>query len=342
MIISVPKEIKSYETRVAATPETVHKFIRLGLHVKIEQDAGQLAGFADEEYRQAGAEICPNAQQTYSNANIILKINAPQPQEDIFLQSGMTVIGNFQASDIPERTKDFAKLGVQCFALDLIPRISRAQSMDILSSQSNLAGYRAVIEALNHFNKATPLMMTAAGTIPPAKILILGIGVAGLQAIATAKRLGAQVYASDIRPETKEQTLSLGAKFVEELTPDLLNRIDIIITTAIIAGKRAPILLNDSQLHAMRPNSIIIDMAADNGGNTEATQADKIVIRHGIKIIGNSHLATLIPYSASCLFANNTYNFIAAIFDKESQQLSLNFQDELIKQTCICRNGEIL
>ncbi|MBQ8436840.1 MAG: NAD(P)(+) transhydrogenase (Re/Si-specific) subunit alpha [Alphaproteobacteria bacterium] len=342
MIISIPKEIKPYETRVAATPETVHKFIRLGLNVKIEQNAGQLAGFSDEEYRQAGAEICTNAQQTYSNANLILKINAPQPQEDIFLQSDMTIIGNFQALDTPERTKDFARLGVQCFALDLIPRISRAQSMDILSSQNNLAGYRAVIEALNHFNKATPLMMTAAGTVPPAKVLVLGVGVAGLQAIATAKRLGAQVYASDIRPETQEQTISLGAKFVEKLTSDLLNKIDIIITIAITAGKKAPILLKDSQLLAMSPNSIIIDMAADNGGNTEATQADKIIIRHGIKIIGNSHLATMIPNSASRLFANNIYNFIAAVFDKESQQLTLNFQDELIRQTCICRNGEVL
>ena len=342
MIISVPKEITPDETRVAATPETVAKLCKSGFRLKIEHNAGQQSGFSDNDYTQSGAEICPSAQQTYAHADIILKINAPLPQEDKFLKSGMTIIADFQALTSPKRTQTFANLGLQCFALDLIPRISRAQSMDILSSQSNLAGYRAVIEAISHLPQAVPLMMTSAGTIPPAKVLVLGVGVAGLQAIATAKRLGAQVYASDIRPETQEQVASLGAKFVEHITPELLKQIDIVITTALTAGKKAPLLLTDTQLQHMHKNSVIIDMATAGGGNVEGSKNNQTTIKHDIKIIGNSHLATLLPSSASRLFANNIYNFLLAMYDQEKQKLTFNFQDEIISKTCICQNGEIL
>lgn len=342
MIIAIPQEITPYETRVAATPETVAKLSKLGFQLKIEHNAGQRSGFSDNDYSKAGAKICTSAQQTYTQANIILKINAPLPQEDEFLKSGMTIIADFQALNTPKRTQTFANLGLQCFALELIPRISRAQSMDILSSQSNLAGYRAVIEAISHLPQAIPLMMTAAGTIPPSKVLVLGVGVAGLQAIATAKRLGAQVYASDIRPETKEQVSSLGAKFVEHLTPDLLSQIDIIITTALIAGKKAPLLLTDSQLQNMHKNSVIVDMATANGGNVAGSKNNQTITKHNVKIIGNSHLATLLPRSASHLFANNIYNFLLAMYDQEKQKFIFNFQDEIIRKTCICKNGEIL
>lgn len=342
MIISIPKEITSNETRVAATPETITKLHKLGFRLKIEHNAGQQSGFSDKDYAQAGAEICNFAEQTYANSDIILKINAPLPQEDKFLKSGMTVIGDFQALNNPERTKAFAHLGLRCFALDLIPRISRAQSIDILSSQSNLAGYRAVIEAISLLPQAVPLMMTAAGTIPPAKVLILGVGVAGLQAIATAKRLGAQVFASDIREETKEQVISLGAKFIEHITPELLNQIDIIITTALTAGKKAPLLITDSQLQNMHKDSVIIDMATAAGGNVEGSINNQIITKHDIKIIGNSHLATLVPQSASRLFANNLYNFLLSTFNQEQQTLIFDFTDEIIRQTCICQNGEIL
>ena len=341
MIIAIPKEISPHETRVAVTPETVSKYTKLGLSVKIETNAGTLAGFSDDEYRQSGAQICPTPSQTYANSDIILKINAPQTEEDQYLKSGMTIIGNFQTLNNPQRTAIFAQLGLRCFALDLIPRISRAQSMDILSSQSNLAGYRAVIEALNHFNKAAPLMMTAAGTIAPAKVLILGVGVAGLQAIATAKRLGAQVYASDIRPETKEQVASLGAKFIETISPDILSKIDIVITTAQTAGKKAPILINDSLLRIMHKDSIIIDMAANSGGNVEGTLPFQTIFKYGTKIIGNSSLETLLPYSASQLFANNIYNFLLASFNHEQKTFIFDHNDELIHKTCICQNGEI-
>lgn len=223
MIIAVLKEIKARENRVAASPEVVAKLSSWGFHFHIEKNAGLKAGFSDEEYKKAGAEITTSPKATYENADYVFKIWAPLPEEDKYLTKEMTIIANFQALSNKERLEKFAKLGVQCFALDLMPRISRAQSMDILSSQSNLAGYKAVIEAVAALDKAIPLMMTAAGTVPPAKVLILGAGVAGLQAIATAKRLGAQVYASDVRPQVKEQVESLGGRFLEIKTDETLK-----------------------------------------------------------------------------------------------------------------------
>ena len=348
MIISIVKEIRPGETRVAATPDTVIKMLALGAEVHIEQGAGQASGFSDEAYQKAGAKIMPDAAGTYQGADIVLKIWAPQPSEDKYLKKDMTIIANFQILNQPERKKAFAQLGTQCFALELLPRISRAQSMDILSSQSNLAGYKAVLEAVNLSPKAVPLMMTAAGTVSPAKVLVLGAGVAGLQAIATAKRLGAQVFASDVRPEVKEQVESLGGRFVEvesnetfentggyakETTADYqqkqqaaiaaqLQKTDIVITTAQIPGKKAPLLINE-------------------GGNVFGSHEGATTEFNGIKIIGNSNLAAQIPHSASKLYANNLYNFLAPMYQKETQQFVFNFADELVAKTCICKEGEI-
>ncbi len=367
MIISIPKECIDGETRVAATPETVKKFIAAGMDVRIEHNAGENAGYTDADYKAAGAVICDAPAETYNNADIILKINAPLEQELAFIKREAIILANFQALAEKERLKLFAKAGLTCFALDLMPRISRAQSMDILSSQSNLAGYAAVLEAFNTLNKAAPLMMTAAGTVPPAKVLVLGAGVAGLQAIATAKRLGAQVFASDVRPAVKEQVESLGAKFVEvdsdesfetaggyaketsaeykrkqaEAVAEQLTKTDVAITTALIPGKKAPILITKKMLAAMPKGAVIVDMASASGGNVEGCINAQTVEIGGVKIIGNSNLAAKLPASASALFARNIYNFLAPMLDKKGG-VNFNFDDELVVGTCAVRNGEVL
>ena len=367
MIISIPKECIDGETRVAATPETVKKFVAAGMEVRIEHNAGENAGYTDAEYKDSGAIICEAPAELYNNADIILKINAPQEQELPFIKRGAIVLANFQALADKARLSIYAKAGLTCFALDLMPRISRAQNMDILSSQSNLAGYAAVLEAFNTLNKAAPLMMTAAGTVPPAKVLVLGAGVAGLQAIATAKRLGAQVFASDVRPAVKEQVESLGAKFVEvdsnesfetvggyaketseeykrkqaEAVAEQLTKTDVAITTALIPGKKAPILITKKMLAAMPKGAVIVDMASASGGNIEGSINAQTVELGGVKIIGNSNLAAKLPASASALFARNIYNFLAPMMDKKGR-INFNFDDELVAGTCAVRNGEVL
>lgn len=368
MIISIPKEQKSGETRVAATPETVKKYIDAGLPVKIEQGAGEAAGFTDEEYKNAGAVIAESVEDTYRHAGIILRIWAPEADQYQYFRQGMIIIANFQARTEQDAIKAMAPTGITALALDLIPRISRAQSMDILSSQSNLAGYAAVIKGVNELNKAVPLMMTAAGTVPPAKVLVLGAGVAGLQAIATAKRLGAQVFASDVRPQVKEQVESLGGKFIDvensenfeasggyaketsedykrrqaEAVAEQLKKTDIAVTTALIPGKPAPKLITMEMIKSMPKGSVIIDMAAESGGNAEGSVNNETVVIGGTKIIGNSNLAADIPFSASSLFARNIYNFLMPMYDKEQKNVALNFDDEIIKATCVIKNGEIL
>ena len=367
MIISVPKECIDGETRVAAIPETVKKFVSLGMNVRIEHGAGEKAGFDDADYKAAGAVICDAPAETYNNADIIIKINAPQEQELAFIKGGAIVLADFQAGVKKERLKLFAKAGLTCFALDLMPRISRAQSMDILSSQSNLAGYAAVLEAFNTLNKAAPLMMTAAGTIAPARVLVLGAGVAGLQAIATAKRLGAQVFASDVRPAVKEQVESLGARFVEVASDDnfetaggyareasedykkrqaravaeQLAQTDVAITTALVQGQKAPVLITKKMLAAMPKGAVIIDMAAAAGGNVEGSINGQKVEICGVNIIGNSNLAARFPASASALFARNVYNFLAPMLDKKGG-VDFNFGDELVAGTCAVKNGRVL
>ena len=304
MIISIPRERRNGETRVAATPETVRRYVSLGFAVRVEQNAGRLSGFPDETYRQAGAEIVADTAALWKGASLILKIWAPQPEEDVYLSPGQTIVANFQALDNRERAAIFAARQTTCFALELIPRISRAQSMDILTSQSNLAGYKAVLKGVNMLDRALPMMMTAAGTVPPARVLILGAGVAGLQAIATAKRLGAQVYAADVRPSVKEQVESLGARFVDvendenfednggyagetsaayqkrqqKAVAEQLAKTDLAVTTALIPGKPAPRLISAEMLRNMPEGSVIVDMAAAAGGNVEGSQDNQHVV----------------------------------------------------------------
>ncbi len=368
MIISIPKENSLGETRTAASPETVKKYADMGMTVRIESGAGEASGFSDRDFTEAGAEIVSDTAAVYQGADIILKVRAPEKSEDHFLQKGQVLIAHCQAKAAPERIREMSKRGITCFALDLMPRISRAQNMDILSSQSSLSGYAAVLEAVNRLNKAVPLMMTAAGTIPPARFLVLGAGVAGLQAIATAKRLGAQVYASDVRPQVKEQVESLGGKFLEvgedesfetdggyaketsasyqkkqaELIADRLAQTDILITTALIPGKKAPRLVNKKMLKNMPAGGIVIDMAAESGGNVEGTKDKEIVQFEGITLIGDSMPATKIPASASASFAKNIYNFLFAMYHAESKKIVFDFDDELVKGVCVIKEGDVL
>lgn len=367
MKIAVIKETLPGEKRVAISPDIVSRLKNWGFDILIEQDAGLEAGFGNAGYEKAGATITSSAQEACQNADMIFKIWAPQPEEDKLFHTHQTIIANFQALANKQRLTDFAKLGLRCFALDLIPRISRAQSMDILSSQSNLAGYKAVIEAVTASDKAVPMMMTAGGTIPPAKVLVLGAGVAGLQAIATAKRLGAQVYAADVRPQVKEQVESLGGRFLEVKTAEnfetdggyaketsadyqkkqneavagQLKMTDIAITTALIPGRPAPRLITKEMLKDMPYGSVIVDMAAEYGGNVEGSENNKTVEINGVKIIGNSNLAASIPNSASLLFARNVFNFISPMYNHETQELVFNFNDELVSATCVCQDGKL-
>ena len=361
MIISIPRERRNGETRVAATPETVRRYVSLGFAVRVEQNAGRLSGFPDE------TEIVADTAALWKGAGLILKIWAPQPEEDAYLFPGQTIVANFQALDNRERAAVFAARRTTCFALELIPRISRAQSMDILTSQSNLAGYKAVLKGVNMLDRALPMMMTAAGTVPPARVLILGAGVAGLQAIATAKRLGAQVYAADVRPSVKEQVESLGARFVDveneenfednggyagetsaayqkrqqKAVAEQLAKTDLAVTTALIPGKPAPRLISAEMLRNMPEGSVVVDMAAAAGGNVEGSQDNQTVRIGGVTVIGNSNLAAGVPASASTLFARNVFNFLNAMYNPETQNITFDFADELVAKTCICKDGQL-
>lgn len=368
MLIAVPKEIKPGETRVAVTPDIVKKYKAIGLDVHVEASAGAASGFSDNDYRTAGAEIKKNAAETYRNADIICKIWAPESSEEQYLNKHMNILANFASANEIDRIRQLAKIGLTAFGLERMPRISRAQSMDILSSQSNLAGYAAVIQAVNALPQAVPMMMTAAGTVAPAKALILGAGVAGLQAIATAKRLGAMVFASDVRPQVKEQVESLGGRFLDvksdenfetsggyaketsedykkrqqEAVTDQLARTNFAVTTALIPGRKAPRLITKDMLLKMPKGSVIVDMAAANGGNVEGSVENKTVEINGIKIIGNSNLAAAVPASASPLFAKNIFNFISILYNAETKTFTYNFDDELISGTCLCHQGKII
>ena len=326
MIISCATETKPLENRVAITPNITKKLADLGLTVKIEHNAGLKSGFLNEDYINAGAII---SDDVYKDADIICQIWAPKN-----LKTTATIIANFS-----DNIDNYKSHHGKCFALELMPRISKAQSMDILSSQSNLAGYKAVLETLNHFNKAVPMMMTAGGTIAPAKFLILGVGVAGLQAIATAKRLGGVVFASDIRPETKEQVESLGAKFIEgQHILEQLKKTDIVIATALSMGKKAPTLVSKQMLNDLPSGSILLDMASSQGGNIEGSIDNQVTIVDKKTIIGNSNLASLVPYSASSLYAQNIFNFLTTYYNKETKSFAFDLADEIIKAILI--NGD--
>lgn len=343
--IAVLLEGAEAERRVAATPETVRKLIALGAGVAVERGAGQQAGIADADYEQAGATVADRA-GVLAGADIVLAVQAPEPASLAGTAPGAWVVAAFDPFRRRETVAAYAASGLEALAMDWMPRITRAQSMDILSSQSNLAGYKAVLEAASAYGRAFPMMMTAAGTIPAARVFVMGVGVAGLQAIATARRLGAQVSATDVRSATKEQIQSLGAKpiFVEgvtgiegegtggyagetseeyrkaqaELVAGHIAKQDIVITTALIPGRPAPRLVTDAQIATMRSGSVIVDLAVEAGGNVEGAVAGEVVRRHGVTIVGHRNMPSLLAADASALFARNLYNFLAAFWDKEA------------------------
>jgi NAD(P) transhydrogenase subunit alpha len=367
--IAVLKETAPGETRCAAIPETVKKFIALGAEVAVEKGAGDAAGSSDKDFKDAGATIAART-GALKGAGIILCINAPDPSSLQGAEKGALLVGALDPLRQVKAIGAYAKAGLQALAMEWMPRITRAQSMDILSSQSNLAGYKAVVDAAAAYGRAFPMMMTAAGTVNPAKVFAMGVGVAGLQAIATAKRLGAQVSATDVRSATKEQILSLGAKpiFVEnvagiegegkggyatEMSPEYqkaqaelvsghIAKQDIVITTALIPGKPAPRLISDAQLATMRPGSVIVDLAAEAGGNVEGTVAGKNVRKHGVTIIGASNLARSLAADASALFARNLYNFLSAFWDKDKNKPELPDDDEIVAAIRLTRDGKVV
>jgi NAD(P) transhydrogenase subunit alpha len=368
MKIAVLKEAAG-ESRCAAISETVKKFIALGAEVAVEKGAGAEASIADSEFESAGATIGVR-KDVLKGAGIVLAINGPDPQSLVGTEKGALLVGALDPARRREAIDAYAKAGLQAMAMEWMPRITRAQSMDVLSSQSNLAGYKAVVEAAAVYGRAFPMMMTAAGTVSPAKVFVMGVGVAGLQAIATAKRLGAQVSATDVRSATKEQILSLGAKpiFVEnvagiegegaggyatEMSPEYqkaqaelvsghIAKQDIVVTTALIPGRPAPRLISESQIASMRPGSVIVDLAAEAGGNVEGTIAGKNVEKHGVTIIGASNLARTLAADASALFARNLYNFLSAFWDKEKGGLALPDDDEIVKAIRLTRDGKVV
>jgi NAD(P) transhydrogenase subunit alpha len=368
MKIAVLKEAAG-ETRCAATPETVKKFIALGAEVSVEKGAGGNASIGDSDFEEAGAKVA-SRKDALKGAAVILCINGPDPKSVAGAEKGALLVGALDPARQRERIDAYAAAGLEALAMEWMPRITRAQSMDILSSQSNLAGYKAVIDAAAVYGRAYPMMMTAAGTISPAKVFVMGVGVAGLQAIATAKRLGAQVSATDVRSATKEQIQSLGAKpiFVEnvagiegegvggyatetspeyqkaqaELVSSHIGKQDIVITTALIPGRPAPRLISDAQVASMRPGSVIVDLAADAGGNVEGTVNGESVEKHGVTIIGASNLARSLAADASALFARNLYNFLSAFWDKDQGRPVLPDDDEIVKAIRLTQSGKVV
>jgi H+-translocating NAD(P) transhydrogenase subunit alpha len=370
MKIAIPKERRAGEARVAASPDTVKKLLQLGLSVAVESGAGAGAAISDDTFRAAGATIAEDAATLYADADVVLKIQRPTEDEVGLLKSGSVLIGGMAALSNRDLMAALAGRGVTVFAMELLPRITRAQSMDILSSQANLAGYRAVLDAAAHFRRAIPMMMTAAGTVAPARFLILGAGVAGLQAIATAKRLGGVVYAFDVRPAVKEQVESLGGKFVEvdpaatknaetaggyaremdddykrkqsERIAETLKKTDIAICTALIPGKPAPVLITEEMVKDMRPGSVIVDLAVEAGGNCPLSELDQVVEKHGVTLVGHANVPARLAVDASMLFAKNLFNFLTPLVDKESGTLKFNWDDEILKGTCIARDGALV
>jgi NAD(P) transhydrogenase subunit alpha len=365
--IAVLGETADFERRVAASPETVKKFIGLGAVVAVESGAGLASGIADADYAAAGAEVGPRA-AVLAGAGIVLGVQAPEPATLAGAAAGARVVAMHAPAANPERAKAYTAAGYEALAMELMPRITRAQSMDVLSSQSNLAGYKAVLDAAAEYNRAFPMMMTAAGTVSAAKVFIMGVGVAGLQAIATARRLGAQVSATDVRSATKEQILSLGAKpiFVEavkgiegegsggyatemsdeykaaqaELVSSHIAKQDIVITTALIPGRAAPRLVSDAQIATMRPGSVLVDLAVEAGGNVEGAVAGEIVVKHGVKIVGHRNVPSRLAADASLLYARNLFNFLSAFWDKDTKAPVLPDDDEIVKGVRLTQGGK--
>lgn len=375
MKISIPKERRKHEKRVAATPDTVKKYISLGFDVTIEKNAGLESQIMNDDYRDAGAIIAEDASSTYKDADIILKVQKPilASEGDIdelsMIKNGAILISTLDPMVSPDHNAAYAAKNISAFSMEFMPRITRAQSMDVLSSQSNLAGYSAVIDAAQHYGRAFPMMMTAAGTVAPAKVMIMGVGVAGLQAIATAKRLGAVVSATDVRATTKEQVESLGGKFVmveseesgdaeggyakemsddykraqAELIANTLKKQDIAITTALIPGRPAPILIDDEMVKSMKPGSVIIDLAAPAGGNCSMTKpGETIVTENGVIIVAHMNVASNLAADTSALYAKNLLNFITPLVNEEKNGLNIDWDDEIIVGTLLTKDGEIV
>jgi NAD(P) transhydrogenase subunit alpha len=367
--IGVPAE-EANEPRIGLTPETVKKLVKAGANVAIRAGAGLRSHFADEDYKAAGARIAKTDAEAVADADIVLTVRRPSAEIVKAMKKGAAVIGMLDPFSEPEGLDALAKTGAALFAMELMPRISRAQSMDVLSSQSNLAGYKAVVDAAEAFDRALPMMMTAAGTVPAARVFVMGAGVAGLQAIATARRLGAIVTATDVRPAAKEQVESLGAKFIavedEEfkqaetaagyakemsdaykkkqaaLVAEHVKNQDIVITTALIPGRPAPKLISKEMIESMKPGSIIVDLAVERGGNAELAKPGEIVSHKGVRIMGKLNLPGAVPVNASSLYARNLQAFVEPLIDKEKKTLAINWDDELVKGTLIAREGAIV
>lgn len=369
MRIGIPKEIRPGETRVAATPETIKKLTASRLHTVIVQaGAGTSASIADQQFEAAGAAISETAADLYAQADLLLKVRGPDPCEIAMLRPGAIVIGLLGPHD-RAAIEALAACGVTGFALERLPRITRAQTMDVLSSQANIAGYKAVIIAANEYGRFMPMLMTAAGTVKAARVLVLGAGVAGLQAIATAKRLGAVIEAFDVRPATKEQVESLGAKFIEvpvsehdstqaetaggyarEMSEEYQHRqaaliderariADIVITTALIPGKPAPVLLREETIRSMKSGSVVVDLAAEQGGNCPLTEKDRVVVKHGVTLVGYSNLPAMLAADASALYARNVLAFVNLLLDPKSGTPNVNREDEIIAGALVCADG---
>ena len=359
-IVSVSENHK-IEKRIAITPDIAKKYMALGLEVSIPENYGEHLGFKDDEYKELGVKISKDEKEIINSADIIVQLGLPSDEKILLIKNSQILVGVLDPYNNKEKLDNLVKDNVNCFSLELLPRITRAQSMDILSSQANLAGYKAVIESFANFEKAVPMMMTAAGTVPAAKVLVVGAGVAGLQAIATSKRMGAIVFATDVRIASKEQVESLGGKFLtvdgaenleteggyakeasddfkkkqEELLAETLKKIDIVICTALIPGKKAPLIIKESMVNGMQSGSIIYDLAAIQGGNTAFTEVDKIIDKSGVKIMGETNILNKLPISASSLYAKNVFNFVANLYDKENKKFNINLEDEIIEKTLI-------
>ena len=354
-------ENQSIEKRIAITPEVVKKYISLGFELCLIKNYGIHLGINDEDYLKVGAKISEDEKEILKSSDIIVQLGMLSDEKSSLIKENQIIVGVLNPYINKEKLENLAKKKINLFSLELLPRITRAQSMDILSSQANLAGYKAVIESFANFEKAVPMMMTAAGTVPAAKVLVVGAGVAGLQAIATAKRMGAIVFATDVRMASKEQVESLGGKFLtvegsenleteggyakeasedfkkkqEDLLSETLKKIDIVVCTALIPGKKAPLIIKDEMIKNMQSGSIIYDLAAVQGGNTAFTQADKIIEKNGVKILGESNILNKLPISASSLYAKNMFNFVDNLYDKQNKKINIKLEDEIIEKTLI-------
>jgi NAD(P) transhydrogenase subunit alpha len=368
MKIGIARERRAGETRVAASPDTVKKYVGLGFSVAVEAGAGAAASIPDGAYQAAGAYVAPDEKSAIGDADIVLKVRAPTEEEYGLLKRGAVLIGTLGVLAEPAQAERYAKGGVTAFAMELLPRISRAQTMDVLSSQANLAGYKAVLDAASEFGRAFPMMMTAAGTVPPARVVVLGAGVAGLQAIATARRLGAVVSAFDVRAAAKEQVESLGAKFIEvEGAADLetkagyaremdeemrarqaraihetLKKQDIAICTALVPGRRAPVLITDAMLRDMKPGSVVVDLAVEQGGNCEGSEPGKVLTKHNVRIVGHLNVPGRLAEDASSMYARNLLNFLTPLAKAKNGSLEIDWNDEIVRGCLVTRDGAVV